>query len=157
MAQAMAPVTTFEVDRPRSAILADPMTQAYAALYIGFIAAPILAGADKFLQLLANWDKYVAPQVAALLPMSAHTFMLIVGAIEIAAGVLVAVKPKIGGLVVAAWLVGIIGNLLLAGGYLDVALRDLGLALGAFALARLAAARESSVSACGTGRGARSA
>ncbi len=142
MTHAMASATTSPVAGRRSAILSDPKTQAYAVLYLGFIAAPIIAGADKFLQLLANWDKYLAPQVAAVLPMSAHAFMLIVGAIEIAAGVLVAFKPKIGGLVVAFWLVGIIGNLLIAGAFLDVALRDLGLALGAFALARLAAARE---------------
>jgi len=136
-------------DRPveaRSIIgnLSKPINQAYGLLYAAFIAAPILAGADKFFQFLANWDKYIAPQVAGLLPVSAHTFMVIVGVIEMAAGILVALKPRIGGVVVGAWLIGIIANLLLAGAYLDVALRDLGLALGAFALARLAAAREPS-------------
>ena len=114
--------------------------QAFLILRLGFTVAPIIAGLDKFLQLLTNWDKYLAPAVPNALGIAPHTFMMIVGAIEIAAGVLVAVAPRIGGYVVAAWLVGIIGNLLMVGGYLDVALRDLGLALGALALARLAEA-----------------
>ena len=116
--------------------------QAFQILRLGFTVAPIIAGLDKFLQLLTNWDKYVAPAVPATLGIAPHTFMMIVGVIEIAAGLLVAVKPRFGGYVVSAWLVGIIVNLLLVGGYLDVALRDLGLAMGAFALARLAEADE---------------
>ncbi len=112
--------------------------QAFQILRLGFTVAPIIAGLDKFLQLLTNWDKYLAPAVPNALGMQPHTFMMIVGAIEIVAGLLVAVNPRIGGYVVSAWLVGIIINLLLVGGYLDVALRDLGLALGALALARLA-------------------
>jgi hypothetical protein len=112
--------------------------QAFQILRLGFTVAPIIAGLDKFLQLLTNWDKYLAPAVPNTLGVAPHTFMMIVGAIEIVAGLLVAVNPRIGGYVVSAWLVGIIINLLLVGGYLDVALRDLGLALGAFALARLA-------------------
>ena len=111
--------------------------QAFQILRLGFTVAPIIAGLDKFLQLLTNWDKYLAPAVPNALGIAPHTFMMIVGAIEIAAGVLVAINPRIGGYVVSAWLVGIIVNLLLVGGYLDVALRDLGLALGALALARL--------------------
>ena len=114
--------------------------QAFQILRLGFTVAPIIAGLDKFLQLLTNWDKYLAPAVPNALGIAPHTFMMIVGAIEIAAGVLVAISPRIGGYVVSAWLVGIIVNLLLVGGYLDVALRDLGLALGALALARLAEA-----------------
>ena len=114
--------------------------QAFQILRLGFTVAPIIAGLDKFLQLLTNWDKYLAPAVPNALGIAPHTFMMIVGAIEIAAGVLVAINPRIGGYVVSAWLVGIIVNLLLVGGYLDVALRDLGLALGALALARLAEA-----------------
>jgi hypothetical protein len=114
--------------------------QAFQILRLGFTVAPIIAGLDKFLQLLTNWDKYLAPAVPSTLGIAPHTFMMIVGAIEIAAGVLVAINPRIGGYVVSAWLVGIIVNLLLVGGYLDVALRDLGLALGALALARLAEA-----------------
>ena len=114
--------------------------QAFQILRLGFTVAPIIAGLDKFLQLLTNWDKYLAPAVPHTLGIAPHAFMMVVGAIEIAAGVLVAVHPRIGGYVVSAWLVGIIVNLLLVGGYLDVALRDLGLALGALALARLAEA-----------------
>jgi len=120
----------------------DGSHQAFQILRLGFTVAPIIAGLDKFLQLLTNWDKYVAPAVPATLGIAPHTFMMIVGVIEIAAGLLVAVKPRFGGYVVSAWLVGIIVNLLLVGGYLDVALRDLGLAMGAFALARLAEADE---------------
>ncbi len=117
---------------------ARPSYQAFQILRLGFTAAPILAGADKFLHLLTNWDMYVAPAVARMLPFSAHTFMLLVGVIEIAAGVLVFVKPRVGGLVVGLWLCGIILNLLLAQNWYDIALRDLGLALGAFSLSRLA-------------------
>ena len=116
--------------------------QAFQILRLGFTVAPIIAGLDKFLQLLTNWDKYLAPAVPATLGIAPHTFMMVVGVIEIAAGLLVAVKPRFGGYLVSAWLVGIIVNLLLVGGYLDVALRDLGLAMGAFALARLAEADE---------------
>jgi len=116
--------------------------QAFQILRLGFTVAPIIAGLDKFLQLLTNWDKYLAPAVPATLGIAPHTFMMIVGVIEIAAGLLVAVRPRFGGYLVSAWLVGIIVNLVLVGGYLDVALRDLGLAMGAFALARLAEADE---------------
>ena len=112
--------------------------QAFQILRLGFTVAPIIAGLDKFLQLLTHWDKYLAPAVPNAIGVAPHTFMMIVGAIEIVAGLLVAVNPRIGGYVVAAWLVGIIVNLLMVGGYLDVALRDLGLSLGALALARLA-------------------
>ena len=94
-----------------------------------------LAGADKFFGLLTNWEQYLAPAVANIVP--AHTFMLVVGAVEIAAGLLVAVMPRIGAYVVCAWLLGIILNLLMLGAYYDIALRDLGLAIGAFALGRL--------------------
>jgi hypothetical protein len=115
----------------------SPAAQAYQILHLGFTVAPILAGLDKFLGLLTNWDQYLAPAVAGALPFSGHTFMLIVGAIEIVAGVGVFLMPRVFAYVVAAWLVGIILNLLLAGSFLDVALRDLGLALGALALGRL--------------------
>lgn len=112
--------------------------QAFRALQVGFTVAPILAGADKFLGILTDWTQYLWPAIPDLLGMSAATFMSIVGVIEIVAGILVAVRPRFGGYLVAAWLVGIIINLLLLGSYYDVALRDLGLAIGAFALARLA-------------------
>jgi hypothetical protein len=115
-----------------------PARQAFQILRFGFTVAPLLAGFDKFTHLLVNWDQYLAPVVARMLPFSGHTFMLVVGVIEMAAGVLVWLRPRLGGYVVAAWLCGIILNLLLIPGYFDIALRDLGLALGALALARLA-------------------
>jgi hypothetical protein len=116
----------------------SPSYQAYQILHIAFVIAPLIAGADKFFHVLVNWDQYLSPLITRLLPVSAHTFMLGVGLIEIVAALLVAVLPALGGLVVGAWLCGIILNLLSIPGYYDVALRDLGLALGAFALSRLA-------------------
>lgn len=115
----------------------SPVYQAYWVLRLGFIVAPILAGLDKFFYLLADWSQYVAPIVEQAVGGHVGAFMAVVGVIEIAAGIGVALKPRIFAYVVAAWLVGIIINLLLIPGYFDVALRDLGLALGALALARL--------------------
>ena len=114
-----------------------PAYQAYLILYVGFIALPIAAGLDKFFHLLVDWGQYLAPLVTRILPVTSDMFMLLVGVIEIAAGVLVAIRPRIGAYVVALWLLGIILNLLLVPGFYDVALRDFGLAVGAFALARL--------------------
>ena len=114
--------------------------QAFRALQVGFVAAPILAGVDKFLHLLTDWTQYLWPGFSDLLGVPPHLFMNGVGVVEIVAGILVAVKPRIGGLVVSGWLLGIIANLVLLGDYWDIALRDLGLAIGAFALARLATA-----------------
>src|SRR5215204_1204229 len=91
----------------RSELVRNPTRQAYELLHWGFVAAPAIAGLDKFTSLLVNWDKYVAPAFARLLPVSTHTFMMVVGVIEIVAALLVAVKPKVGGYVVAAWLAGI--------------------------------------------------
>ena len=102
---------------------------------------PIVAGADKFTHLLTDWDKYLAPQIANLLPRSVHSFMNIVGIIEIVAGVLVLVKPRIGSLVVALWLLGIAINLVLTGQYYDVAVRDTVMAIGAFSLHILSGSR----------------
>lgn len=119
-----------------------PAYQAYRILHAGFVVAPILAGADKFLGLLTHWDQYLTPLVPRLTGISAHSFMTIVGVIEVVAGIGVAFKPKIFGAVVAAWLLGIVVNLLLLPGYFDVALRDFGLSLGALALSRLAAGFE---------------
>jgi len=116
----------------------SPSYQAYQILHLAFVVAPLVAGADKFFHVLVNWDQYLSPLITRMLPVSAHTFMLGVGLIEIVAALLVAFMPAVGGLVVGAWLCGIILNLLSIPGYYDVALRDLGLALGAFALARLA-------------------
>ena len=115
--------------------------QAFQILRFGFTVAPIIAGLDKFLHLLTDWDKYLAPVVSNTLGVRPHTFMMVVGAVEIVAGIVVAIHPRFGGYLVAAWLAGIIIDLLLVGGYLDVALRDLGLLLGALALARLAEAQ----------------
>ena len=112
--------------------------QAYQLLHLGFSVAPVLAGIDKFFHLLCNWDQYLAPWIAGLSPVSGHSLMLVAGVIEVAAGILVAVRPRLGAPIVGAWLCLIIVNLLTMGSYFDIALRDLGLALGAFALWRLA-------------------
>jgi hypothetical protein len=120
-----------------SSLAARPTYQAYLILQIGFTVLPIIAGLDKFFHLLANWDQYLAPLVTGLLPLSGHTFMIVVGVIEIVAGLLVALRPRIGAYIVLLWLWGIIVNLLLIPGVSDVALRDFGLSLGALALARL--------------------
>lgn len=122
----------------------DPSYQAFRALQVGFIAAPIIAGVDKFLEVLTEWTQYLWPGFSDLLGLSPEAFMGVVGGVEILAGVTVALKPRFGGYLVAAWLVGIIVNLLLLGDYFDIALRDLGLAIGALSLARLATARERS-------------
>ena len=115
----------------------SPAYQAFRILQVGFVLAPILAGLDKFFHLLVNWDQYVPSLVARLSPIGAHNLMLVVGVVEIVAGLGVAWKPRIFAYVVAAWLAIIIANLLLIPGYFDVALRDFGLFLGALALARL--------------------
>jgi hypothetical protein len=123
------------------ALRRDPALQAFTLLRIAFVAAPILFGLDKFAEVLTNdWTKYLAPQFNDLIPGSASDAMHIVGIVEIAAGLVVAVMPRFGGLLVAGWLGGIIVNLLLLGGYGDIALRDFGLLIGALALSRLASA-----------------
>jgi hypothetical protein len=124
----------------RRAALSDPSFQAFTLLRVGFTVAPVLFGLDKFFDLMVDWPSYLWSGVASALPGSAQQIMLVVGVVEILAGVMVAVRPRIGGLVVAAWLAGIIVNLLLLGDFYDVALRDFGLLLGALTLARLAAA-----------------
>ncbi len=118
-------------------ISGSPAHQAFRILQFGFTVAPIIAGLDKFLHLLVNWDQYVPGVVASASPIPAHTLMLIVGVIEIVAGIGVALKPRIFAYIVAAWLAVIIINLLLIPGYFDIALRDFGLLLAALALARL--------------------
>jgi len=119
--------------------VSTPAYQAYQILTVAFTVAPIVAGLDKFTHFLVNWDQYLSPIVTRMLPIPAHTFMLGVGVIEVIAGLLVAIVPEIGAAVVGLWLCGIIVNLLSIPAYFDVALRDLGLAMGAFALSRLAA------------------
>lgn len=117
-----------------------PIHQAYELLYVAFIVAPILAGLDKFFHVLTDWDMYLAPVADRVLHGHGHQFMLIVGVVEIIAGIGVFVMPRIFGYVVALWLWLIILNLLVARGFYDVALRDFGLSLGALALARLSEA-----------------
>lgn len=116
----------------------DGAHDAFLLLRTVFTVAPILFGLDKFAQVLTHWDKYLAPWINDLVPGDAHTAMLLVGVIEVVAGLLVAVAPRWGGYVVALWLAGIILDLVTLGGYGDVALRDFGLLVGALALARLA-------------------
>ncbi len=126
-----------------SALRGNPVAQAFTLLRVGFTAAPILFGLDKFAEVLTNdWTRYLATEFNDLIPGSASDAMHIVGGVEILAGLVVAIAPRFGGLLVAGWLGGIIVNLLLVGGYGDIALRDFGLLIGALALSRLAAAPE---------------
>ena len=126
---------------PSAATGSPGARQAFLLLRTVFTVAPIRFGLDKFVGLLTDWEQYLTPQIDALIPGTAHQAMLAVGVVEILAGILVAVAPRIGGYVVAAWLAGIIVNLLLIGDFYDVALRDFGLLVGALALARLAPPR----------------
>jgi len=114
----------------------SPTYQAYQLLHWGFALVPIIAGIDKFFMKLTDWSMYLWHPLGNLVG-GAGTFMRIVGGIEILAGCLVALKPKMGAPVVALWLAGIIANLLLAGGFYDIALRDVGLCVAAIALSRL--------------------
>ena len=119
----------------------DPTLQAYALLRMLFTVAPILFGLDKFFNMLTHpdhWSKYLAGWINGIVPGNADQCMYLVGVIEIVAGVLVAIAPRIGAWVVAAWLAGIIVDLLTLSGYYDIALRDFGLLVSAVALARLA-------------------
>lgn len=100
-----------------------------------FAIVPIVAGLDKFLYLLTDWRDYLHPEIAAIIP--AETFMMIVGVIEIVAGLIVFAKPEVGGYIVTVWLIGIALNLIATGKYFDVAVRDLVMAVGAFSMARL--------------------
>jgi uncharacterized membrane protein YphA (DoxX/SURF4 family) len=133
----MAATTTAPRGVPR-----DPAVQGYLVLRITFVVVPILSGLDKFLNLLVDWPKYLAPWVNDLLPGTAQEFMYVVGAIEIVAGIVVLISPKWGSLLVAAWLAGIIVNLLTLDPprYYDIAARDFALMLAAITLNRLATA-----------------
>ena len=117
---------------------ADPRFQAFALLRLGFAVAPIAFGIDKFANVLVDWPIYLAPWINDIAPGSGQDFMYVVGAVEILAGIAVALKPRYGAYLVAGWLGGIILNLLTYSGYYDIALRDFGLLLGALTLARLA-------------------
>ncbi len=134
MSSSISSVSSFDLTAERK----STAYQAYQILRFGFTVAPIVAGADKFLHLLCNWDQYLAPWIARISPIGVHTLMAFAGVIEIVAGVLIALKPRIAAPVVGVWLLLIVVNLLSMGAYLDVALRDVGLSLAAFALGRLA-------------------
>ncbi len=138
-----------DVSRSTTAIAvarSDPAYQAFLLLRTVFTVAPILFGLDKFANLLVDWPGYLAPWIDDIVPGTAQQAMYAVGVIEVMAGLLVAVRPRYGAVVVAAWLAGIIVNLLLLGGFYDVALRDFGLLVAALALSRLACRRRPSVS-----------
>jgi hypothetical protein len=138
VAAALRPIPFPSLDRVRT----DPATQAFMILRIAFTVAPIAFGIDKFAEVLFdNWPAYLATEFNDILPGSAQDGMYIVGVVEIAAGLVVLVTPRFGGLLVAGWLAGIIVSLLLVGGYGDIAMRDFGLLLGALALSRLASAQ----------------
>jgi hypothetical protein len=141
MAQAIQRTTATEAAMDiRTAVSAETdrsAYQAYQILHLGFTVAPILAGLDKFFHLMVNWDQYLPAFLNNMTGGRGHQFMLVAGVIEVVAGLGVWFKPKLFAYVVSAWLVLIIVNLLLIPGYFDVALRDLGLALGALALGRL--------------------
>ncbi|WP_186760497.1 hypothetical protein [Arthrobacter alpinus] len=117
---------------------AEPAYGAFLMLWIGFIAIPMIMGLDKFFDVLTNWENYLAPWLLGISPFSAHTMMLIIGVVEIAAAIMVALRPRYAAFVVALWLAGIIVNLLTYSGFYDVALRDFGLLVAALALAVLA-------------------
>ena len=137
MAQAIsrsADVTSLDTE---SISASKPSYQAYQILHLGCTVAPILAGLDKFFNLLVNWEQYLPAFAKNMTGGHGHELMLAVGVIEIVAGLGVWFKPRLFAYVVAAWLLLIIANLLMIPGYFDVALRDFGLSLGALALARL--------------------
>ena len=137
MARALDAPHMRSVTGPGAALRNDPAYQAWRILHVAFIVAPIVFGLDKFFGLLVNWDQYLAPIFAQFSPVGGHGLMLVIGVVEVVAGLVVLWKPRIGGYLVAVWLCGIIVNLLLIPAYFDIALRDLGLSLGALALARL--------------------
>jgi len=135
MAQAFTSASISSVKS--DARVSSPSRQAFQILRLGFTVAPIVAGLDKFFHLLVNWDQYLPAVVNNAIGGHGHQFMLVVGVIEIVAGLGVAFKPRLFAYVVSAWLLLIVANLLMIPGYFDVALRDFGLSLAALALARL--------------------
>ncbi|WP_207514398.1 hypothetical protein [Longitalea luteola] len=124
-----------------TAVITSPRVERiYRLMKLTYGLVPIVAGLDKFTNLLTDWEKYLNPTIAQMLPFSPHTFMLIVGVIEVIAGLIVLSRPALGAYIVSAWLTLIALSLLATKGYLDVAVRDLVMAIGAFALAQLAQA-----------------
>jgi uncharacterized membrane protein YphA (DoxX/SURF4 family) len=139
MTDAIATAPRTRTARTAGILRADPGVQAFLLLRIAFTVAPIVMGLDKFANVLTDdWTRYLAPAFNDIIPGSAADAMHIVGVIEIIAGLVVATMPRFGALLVAGWLAGIIVNLLIVGGYGDIAFRDFGLLLGALTLARLA-------------------
>jgi cobalamin synthase len=120
-----------------STIKNQSLTQTFNLLKFTFVIVPIVAGADKFANVLTNWEQYINPSIASMLPFSASVFMMIVGVIEIVAGVIVLKKAEIGGYIVAAWLTLIALTLLIGFNHVDVAVRDLVMAISAFSMARI--------------------
>src|SRR6476620_4205417 len=139
----LAPATNSGVTARAHADWSDVRYQAFALLRIAFVVAPIAFGLDKFFNVLVEWPTYLAPWINDIAPGSGQDFMYLVGAIEIVAGVAVALKPRYGAYIVAGWLAGIVINLLTASGFYDIALRDFGLMLAALTLARLASIYDS--------------
>jgi len=133
-----SPARATSVTKPHAEVaVSGPAYEAYQILHVAFVVAPIVAGLDKFLNLLVNWELYLPSFVNKMVGGHGHELMLVAGVIEIIAGLGVLLKPKFFAYVVSAWLLMIVVNLLMIPGYYDVALRDFGLALGALALARL--------------------
>ncbi len=120
-----------------SKIESQSLTQTFNLLKYTFVIVPIVAGADKFINLLTNWEQYLNPSITGLLPFPPSTFMMVVGVIEIVAGLIVLKKSEIGGYIVAAWLTAIALTLLIGFNYVDVAVRDLVMAIAAFSMARI--------------------
>jgi uncharacterized membrane protein YphA (DoxX/SURF4 family) len=131
-------MTTTHSEGTWARVRSEPAYGAFMLLRLGFTVLPIVMGLDKFANVMTDWPHYLAPWIVALLPFSAQTAMYVVGVVEIVAGVAVAIKPRYAAYVVAAWLAGIVINLLTFSGFYDVALRDFGLLLAALTLARLA-------------------
>jgi hypothetical protein len=137
----MATITTNYVHQAPAAVSKTDRVAYVLRWTYGLV--PILAGADKFAHMLTDWNKYLAPVIADILPFSATTFMYIVGVIEMLAGVIVLMRPKVGSLIVGLWLLGIAFNLLLTGQYYDIAVRDTVMAIGAFCLYGLTDSKKS--------------
>jgi uncharacterized membrane protein len=130
------------LNTPAGPLASAPERQAFLLLRTVFTVAPVIFGLDKFTNLLTDWSMYLAPIVTDVMPLPAQTIMYVVGVVEIAAGLAVALKPRFGSLLVAAWLFGIIVNLIVLGSFYDVALRDFGLLVGALALNRLSQSKQ---------------
>jgi uncharacterized membrane protein YphA (DoxX/SURF4 family) len=133
----MLPSANFPYAAPAARPVATPAHTVVRVLTLNYGVVPIVAGLDKFTNLLTNWEAYLAPGLVKMLPVSAHSFMMLVGIIEIVAGALVLLRPYLGARVVMAWLIAIALTLLASGRYLDVAVRDLAMAVGAWSLAHL--------------------